>query len=158
MRRSSFAVAAAFVAVSASFLGGCAADNTLTGSIGTSHDLTFDDVTLRIFGDQQAIELKYLHALEGGGDDIVAKVVFDEPDGRVDLDEDIDLVGHNGVVERITAKNDPFPAMQSGTLTFTAADDQQFIRGHFNTTFENGRTLNGTFAATMTEASFDDAG
>ena len=136
---------------------GCADDNTLTGSIGTSHDLAFDDVTLRLLTDQNAYELKYLHALEGGGDDVVAKIVFDTPESGVALDDDIDLAANNGVVERITAKNDPFPTMQTGTFTFTAGgvDDGDVTRGQFNTTFDNGRTLNGTFATTLVHESFD---
>jgi hypothetical protein len=159
MRRARSFVVSAVVLASASFAGGCAEQTTLTGSIGTSHDLTFDDVTLRRLTDQQAFELKYLRALDGGGDDIVAKIVFDAPAGGVVLDEAIDLVEQNGVVERITARNDPFPPLQTGTLTFTAGgvDDGDDTRGRFNTTFDNGRTLNGTFAVPLAFASFDDA-
>lgn len=159
MRRPCTDVVIALALVSAALSGGCAEQTTLTGSIGSSHDLAFDDVTLRLFTDQGAYELKYLHALDGGGDDVVAKVVFDAPEGGVVLGDDIDLVGQNGVVERITAKNDPFPTMQTGTLTFTAGgvDDGDDTRGHFNTTFDNGRTLNGTFATTLQHASFDAA-
>jgi hypothetical protein len=159
MRSSRSCTAAALAVLVVSSASGCTDETTLTGSIASSHDLAFDDVTLRLFTDQRAYELKYLQGLEGGGDDVVAKIVFDEPEGGIALDTAIDLVAQNGVVERITAANDPFPSLQKGTLTFTTGgvDDGDDTRGRFNTTFDNGRTLNGTFAATLEHTSFDDA-
>jgi hypothetical protein len=141
---------------------GCAEDNTLTGSIGTSHDLDFDDVALRLLTDQAVLELRYLRALDTDGpvDDVVARVVCDVPDGGVVPDEPIDLIEHDGVVQRVTAANDPFPPLRQGSLTFTVGgvDDGDDTRGRFAATFDNGRTLNGTFATTLVHARFDDGG
>ena len=102
-------------------------------------------------------ELKYLRALEAGGDDIVARVVVDQPAGGVTPDEPIDLVAGNGRVDRVTAANDPFPDVQAGSLTILAGgvDDGDDTRGEFASTFENGKTLNGTFVAPLAFASFE---
>jgi hypothetical protein len=131
---------------------GCAEPNTLTGSIDQSHDLSFETVQLQLLTGQGAYELKYLKALEGGGDDTVAKVVFDQPEGGVVVDEELDLVALNGRVERITAANDPFPAvLQKANATFAAGgnDADEATSGSFAATFDNGKTLNGTFETTL---------
>jgi hypothetical protein len=140
-------------------LSACAEETTLTGSIGTSHDLVFDAVALRLFTDQRAFELRYMRDLGGGGQDVVTKIVFDVPDGGVVLGDDIDLLAHDGVVQRVTASNDPFPPLQRGTMTFLAGgiEDGDETSGRFATTFDNGRTLNGTFAAPLEAVRFDDA-
>jgi hypothetical protein len=145
------------VAVPCTLLGACAEPNTLTGSISSSHDLAFDDVELRLLTDQRAFELKYLKALDGGANDIVARVVVDEPDGGVAEGAAIDLGANAGRVDRVTAKNDPFPDLERGTLTFLsgATDDGAATTGEFATTFANGKTLNGTFSTALAFASFD---
>ena len=136
---------------------GCVEPNTLTGSITDSHDLTFDTVQLRLFTDQQAFELRYEKALESGDQDIVAKVVFDVPDGGLVLDAQIDVLAEAGRVERITAKNDPFPAVEDADITLTAGgvDDGAATTGTWGATFENGKTISGTFEATLEHASFE---
>lgn len=136
---------------------GCAEPNSLSGSIDSSHDLTFDAVGLRLFTDQQAYELKYTKLLDSGDTDVVAKVVFDVPSESVALGTAIDLLNTNGKVERITAANDPFPELESGSITFTAggADEGAATTGEFASTFTNGRTLNGTFDAELEFASFE---
>lgn len=139
-------VVCAFIALC--FGAGCAEPNTLTGSISSSHDLTFDQVQLTLLSGQGAYELKYLLALEGGGDDVVAKVVFDEPADGVSADAELDLLELNGKVERITAANDPFPAgLEKANATFTIASNKNGEQnvGSFASTFDNGKTLNGTF-------------
>lgn len=136
---------------------GCDEANSLTGSISESHSLIFDSVELRLFTDQQTYELRYLLALEGGDDqDIVAKIVVDVPEGGMTLDDDIDIPANDGQVERITAKNDPFPGIEKALLTFTAGgiDDGDDSVGNFATTFVNGKTLNGTFEVPLAHESF----
>jgi hypothetical protein len=107
---------------------GCEEPNSLKGSITDSHDLAFDTVRLRLFTDQQAYELRYEKALEGGAQDIVAKLVFDVPEGGIVLDKAIDLLPLGGQVERITAKNDPFPGVERADVTFTAGGVDDGLR------------------------------
>lgn len=148
-----------FCAAALSFcsLSGCAEPNTLTGSIDQSHDLTFDSVELRLLTGQSVYELRYLLALEGGGDDVVAKLVFDQPEGGIKVGEQLDLLTLGAKVERITAANDPFPAeLDKANATFTAggkeADEQ--TTGEFSSTFNNGKTLNGTFDVALEVVEF----
>jgi hypothetical protein len=146
------------LAVVGSALGaGCAEPNTLTGSITDSHDLSFDTVQLRLFTDQQAYELRYEKALESGDQDIVAKVVFDVPEGGVVLDEQFDVLAEDGRVERITAKNDPFPSVEDADFIFTAGgvEDGAATTGSWGATFDNGKTISGTFEAALEHASFE---
>lgn len=120
----------------------------MTGSIDQSHDLTFETVQLQLLTGQGAYELKYLKALEGGGDDTVAKVVFDQPEGGAVVDEELDLIALNGRVERITAANDPFPAtLTKANAVFAAGgnENDEATSGNFAATFDNGKTLNGSF-------------
>ena len=149
-------IAAAVVVVALGGVG-CAEPNSLSGSIDSSHDITFDAVGLRLFTDQQAYELKYTKLLDSGDTDVVAKVVFDVPAESVALGTAIDLLTVNGKVERVTAANDPFPDLETGSLTFTAggSDEGSTTTGEFASTFTNGRTLNGTFEAELEFASFE---
>ena len=155
MPRTRFIVA---LAVVGSALGaGCAEPNSLSGSITDSHDLSFDTVQLRLFTDQQAWELRYEKALDSGDQDIVAKVVFDVPEGGLVLDAPIDVLAEDGRIERITAKNDPFPSVEDADATFTAGgvEDGAATTGTWGATFDNGKTISGTFEATLEHASFE---
>lgn len=156
LRSSTFALVIVGSVVG-SALGGCAEPNSLTGSITDSHDLTFDTVQLRLFTDQQAFELRYEKALDSGDQDIVAKLVLDVPEGGVELDAQLDVLALNGRVERITAKNDPFPAVERADLTFTAGgvDDGDESVGTWGATFVNGKTISGTFETPLVHASFE---
>jgi hypothetical protein len=148
----------ALIVVVGSAIGtGCAEPNSLGGSITDSHDLSFDAVQLRLFTDQQAFELRYTKALDSGDQDIVAKVVFDVPEGGVVLDDQLDVLAEDGRVERITAKNDPFPSVEDADFTFTAGgvEDGALTMGSWGATFDNGKTIDGTFEATLEHASFE---
>jgi len=136
---------------------GCAEPNRLTGSITDSHDLSFDSVRLRLLTDQQAWELRYEKTLDSGDLDVVAKLVADVPGGGLVLDEQLDVLALNGRIERITAKNDPFPAVERADLTFTAGgvDDGDAAVGSWGATFENGKTISGTFETPLEHASFE---
>jgi hypothetical protein len=61
-------------------------------------------------------------------------------------------------IERVTASNDPFPdGLTEGAITFfAAAEVGETVTGDFSSTFNNGKTLNGTFDATLTSCSFED--
>ena len=153
---SRFPIVCAFASVLLATMG-CEEPNSLTGSITDSHDLAFDTVRLRLFTDQEAYELRYEKALEGGAQDIVAKVVFDVPAGGIVIDSAIDLLPLEGRVERITAKNDPFPGVERADVTFTAGgvDDGDDTTGAWGATFDNGKTISGTFEVTLEHASFE---
>lgn len=136
---------------------GCDEPNSLKGSITDSHDLSFDTVRLRLLTDQQAYELRYEKALERGDQDIVAKLVFDVPEGGVVLDDQFDVLVEDGRVERITARNDPFPSVEDADCTFTAGgvEDGAATTGTWGATFDNGKTIEGTFEAILEHASFE---
>jgi hypothetical protein len=137
----------------------CGGQNTLSGSIADSHDLSFESVRLRLLTDQQVWELRYLAPLEGGGEDIVAKVVVDVPADGWSPGSAIDLLAHNGRIERITARNDPFPEPERAELTFSqgGVDDGDDTAGGWGATFVNGKTVQGTFRAPLEHDRFDEA-
>lgn len=120
--------------------------NHLEGSISSNVSLDFDRTRLIRYA-SLSMQLEYLKALEGGGgDDVVAKLVFDTPEGGVKNGEPIDLVAEDGVVERIVAEGDAFPPMDTGQLTFDLGGNEPGpAQGSFAVTFDNGRTLNGNF-------------
>ncbi len=137
---------------------GCEEPNSLGGSITDSHDLSFDSVRLRLFTDQDAYELRYEKLLDSGDRDIVAKVIFDAPEGGITLDSAVDIIASDGNVERITAKNDPFPGVERGDFTFTGGgvDDGALSTGEWGATFDNGKTIEGTFEIELEHASFEN--
>jgi hypothetical protein len=121
--------------------------NHLEGSIDESHSLAFDTVKLQLLTSQARYEFRYEKTLEGGGIDVVAKLVFDQPAGGVVLNQAIDLITVDAVVQRVTVANDPFPDFRSGQVEFSAGainQDEQ-TTGTWTTTLENGKTLNGGF-------------
>ena len=125
--------------------------NDLWGSIDQSHDLSFDTVELRLLTGQSVYQLTYMKDLEASEtDDVVAKVVFDRPQDGIPLDEKIPFDG-DSIVERVTAANDPLPALREGSVTFHegGSEDQQHTVGEFAATFENGKTLNGNFDTSL---------
>jgi len=134
----------------------CAGPDTLTGSIDQSHSLAFDTVALRYFTDQDAYELKYTQALDSGDADVVAKVVFDAPEGGVVVDQEIALVAGEAQVERITSKNDPFPELDEGKISFSAGavEDGELSTGEFSALFVNGKSLQGTFSVVLEHIEF----
>lgn len=138
-------------------IAGCEGPNSLKGSITDSHDLSFDTVRLRLFTDQQAFELRYEKALDSGDQDIIAKVVFDVPEGGVVIDQPFDVLAEDGRVERITARNDPFPSVEDADFTFTAGgvEDGAATTGTWGATFDNGKTIDGAFEAVLEHASFE---
>ncbi len=136
--------------------------NFLDGSIKESHDLTFDAVELRFLTDQSVFQLSYFNSLDtedpSAGKDTVAKLTFNEPDGGAVVDKKIDLTADTAGarVERVTARNDPFPsAFTKGEVTFhTKPADKKTVDGDFAITFDNGKTLDGGFEAPLEDVSF----
>lgn len=133
----------------------CEGGNTLDGSISEVVDLTFDEVQMRRFS-SGAIQLDYLRAIEDTGTfDVVCKVVFDTPEGGIVVDEPIDIVANGGIIERVVAANETFPALDTANITFfTGGQDPGPVTGEFVSTFENGRTLNGTFETELEDVDF----
>jgi hypothetical protein len=129
--------------------------NYLEGSIDSNVSLDFDS-TRMIRYTSLAIQLEYIKALEGSETpDIVAKIVFDTPEGGIPQGEPIDLKGANAVVERIVAAGDNFPALDTGRITFDeGGNDPGPAVGSFACTFDNGRTLNGDFDVEMEDVDF----
>ena len=136
---------------------GCEEPNSLGGSITDSHDLSFDSVRLRLFTDQEAYELRYEKLLDSGDRDIVVKVIFDAPEGGITVGSAVDIVASDGNVERITAKNDPFPAVERADITFTSGgvEDVELSTGEWGATFDNGKTIEGAFEIELEHASFE---
>jgi hypothetical protein len=62
----------------------------------------------------------------------------------------------DGVVERITAADDPFPSqLETATVTFSStAVVGESAQGELAVTFANGTTLYGAFRTELTAASF----
>jgi hypothetical protein len=154
----------AAAAVACGLAAGCGPQpNSLEGSISESHDLHFDEVELRFFTDQSVYQLSYFNSLDKddptAGKDTVAKITFDEPEGGVKVDAEIDLKAdaEEARIERVTAKNDVFPTdFDKGVLTFhTKAEAKKTVSGEFAVTFNNGKTLDGTFETKLENASFD---
>jgi hypothetical protein len=134
--------------------------NYLEGSVGDSHNLTFNSVSLRYIPDQLVYQLAYFNSLESGGADTVAKITFNEPAGGAVANTPISLIAPEAgaTIERITAGDDAFPpTLREGQFTFF--DDPivgNVVSGEFASTFEeNGKTLNGGFKIELTECSFD---
>lgn len=133
--------------------------NFLDGSIKESHDLSFDSVEVRFYPEQATFEVAYFKQLAEDGStgvDTVAKLVFAQPEGGVVVDSVIALDPATDIMERITADDDPFPALSEGEVTFSAAATVgETTSGEFSTTFTNGKTLNGGFEGELRSCSFD---
>jgi hypothetical protein len=128
--------------------------NHLEGSISSNVSLEFDDTRLIRFP-SLALRLEYLKTLESGAEDIVARLVFDTPEGGIQAGERIDIAEHNGVVERVVAAGDGFPAFDTAHIIFDeGGNDPGPARGSFAVTFENGRTLNGKFDVELEDVDF----
>jgi hypothetical protein len=138
----------------AALLGCPAAPNSLEGSIDETMSLEFDRTEMRRLLDV-TIQLDYLKDLESGDFDIVAKVVFDTPSGGIVVDEAIDIIANNGIIERRASDNLDFPALEQATITFSAGGNEPGnAAGRFAATFDNGKTLGGTFDTEMTDVDF----
>ena len=129
--------------------------NSLDGSIGEVVDLTFDQVQMRQFT-SGTIQLDYLRSIEDTEDfDIVCKVVFDIPEGGINVDTPIDIPANNGRIERVVVAQYAFPEIYTANITFTSGGDAPGpVVGEFGATFEGGRTLEGTFDTDLEEIDF----
>jgi hypothetical protein len=143
---------AAPVLVMSLLCAGCEEEpNLLEGSVSQNFDLDFDDVRfVRINGD--TYQLEYLLTLESGGQNVICKIVFDEPEGGIPLETDVDIVANNGIIERIAGDGD-FPLPDSAIIRFfefnEPGDEPGFADGEFAITFEDGKTLNGNFEVAL---------
>jgi hypothetical protein len=146
------------VALALTLGSGCGKEpNHLEGSVESSHALDFTDVSLTLLTRQARFELRYDKALEGGGgNDVVVKLVFDQPAGGVVLNTNIDLTQADAVLDRVTVANDKLPDLRQGLVRFSqgAATDGEQTIGEFSTTLENGTTLNGGFDTALSVVDF----
>lgn len=129
-----------------SFLG-----NQLSGSVASQDDLQFDEVQARKFPGGE-IQIRYRRT-RNGGDEIVAQVSVLPPAEGIKYGEDIDLKTHSGAVNRVVQSGSDFPPLKSGQIRFDsgAVKSGEATRGRFNATFDNDKTLNGSFDATLEE-------
>ncbi|MBI5496542.1 MAG: hypothetical protein HY904_16085 [Deltaproteobacteria bacterium] len=127
-----------------SFLG-----NTLEGSVGSQQDLQFDEVEIRRFPGGE-IQVRYKRT-SGGNNEIVAQVTVQVPSEGITYGRDIDLTTHNGSVTRVIQDGTDYPPLKSGSIRFDSGgvNDGDATRGRFAATFDNDRTLNGTFDAKL---------
>ena len=119
--------------------------NSLDGSVTVS--LEFDRTRmLRGKEPTHTIQLEYIKDLDAG-EDVVAKIVFDTPDGGFDPDVEYDLKKNNAIVERVTKEKDNFGELTEGIIVFFEGGNANGKKavGRFAATFENGRTLRGNF-------------
>lgn len=125
--------------------------NSLSGSIATTHGLSFDTVTLRQL--DTAYVVAYLRTAKM---ETVARVVYDPRGMSVPIGQQLQLdFGQNGkpgnaAVSRATADGLTFPPAQSGTFVF---DNDPLgsgdVSGHFGVLFSGGQTLGGAFSAPL---------
>lgn len=134
---------------------GCVEEpNRLEGSIADTFDLRFDSTRL-IRYESLDIQLEYLRALEGGGEDIVLKLVFATPEGGIPQGTAFDLDPTRDVAQHIVAAEDDFPALERGKVTFEAGGNEPGpATGELALTFTNGKTLNGAFDTELEDVEF----
>ena len=137
-------------------LSGCpSGGDTLEGSMSESFDLAFDRTQLRRINGV-TIQLQYLRDIEGSTiPDVVCKIVFDTPAGGIPEGEAIDIITNNGIIERVAVGGEDFPAPELANITFDSGGNEPgAAAGSFASTFDNGKTLNGTFEADLEELEF----
>ena len=125
---------------------GCAGLDELDGSIKDQLSLAFDRI--EALGQQDALVINYRR----GEREIVAKIVVttddtDLTDKKLEGPEFLTRVA----LSRSVIKNDQFPEILSGELTFSAYSTRPGdpISGEFTITFKGGDGLAGRFKATV---------
>jgi hypothetical protein len=137
-------------------LGGCPeGGNTLEGSISESFDLTFDRTQLRRVNGV-TLQLDYLRDIEGSDiPDVICKIVVDTPEGGFPAGEPVSIIENNGIIERRAVGGEDFPALELANITFdVGGNDPGEAVGSFASTFDNGKTLNGTFETELEDVEF----
>ncbi|MEW5850136.1 MAG: hypothetical protein AB2A00_15205 [Myxococcota bacterium] len=128
--------------------------NQLSGSIASAEDLQFDEVDARKFPSGE-IQIRYKRN-RNGNNEIVAQVSVLPPAEGIRYGQDIDLPSNRGAVNRVVQSAADFPPLKSGSIRFDsgAVNSGDATRGRFNATFENDKTLNGTFDAQLEVVGF----
>ena len=137
-------------------LGGCPeGGNTLEGSISESFDLTFDRTQLRRVNGV-TLQLDYLRDIEDSEiPDVICKIVLDTPEGGFPAGEAVSIIENNGIIERRAVGGEDFPALELANITFDVGGNEPGeAAGSFASTFENGKTLNGTFDTELEDVDF----
>jgi len=128
--------------------------NSLEGSIDETMSLDFDRTEMRRY-DGVTIQLDYIKELESGDLDIIAKIVFDTPEGGIVVDEGIDILANNGIIERVASDGLDFPPLEQATITFSSGGTEAgAATGRFTATFDNGKTLGGNFDTELEDVEF----
>ncbi|MEZ4272562.1 MAG: hypothetical protein R3C68_14380 [Myxococcota bacterium] len=135
-------------------MGACAAPNSLSGSIGESFSLDFDQVQIRRQDDTVLVE--YLSFLNNGATEKVVKLVFEDTEllnlastKKVSGDQFLQHV----TVSRVANSGGDFPPIKTGRANFRKFKlaDGSRVDGDFEIVFEVGRTLSGTFDGSLQE-------
>lgn len=129
-------------------LAACAGDpeNTLDGSVGV--DLDFDRVSLRLIASD--LEIRYLRSVEGGDEEVTAKLVVDVSGVTLAADLEMALTPDNAVVDRVVKDGSTFPALEMGTLVVNDGGDVgEALDGRFGVAFVTGATLSGDFRGVL---------
>lgn len=125
-------------------------DNTLTGSIGQTHPLGFDTVTLRQIG--ASYRVTYLRGAQTVCGLIYTAPPATPPQPGQTITLDFKPSG-NAALTRATSDQLMFPAADSGTLTFDVdLSEGATVSGRFGVRFAGGQAMQGTFAAPLTRA------
>jgi hypothetical protein len=120
----------------------------LDGSIGQSLDLSYNDVSVRLIGDE--LEIRYLRDVEGGGEETTAKLVVELGDEKLAAGLEMILDADNAIVDRVVQDSSSFPEIEQGTLSIDEGGDVgETLAGEFGVTFTTGSTLFGDFSATL---------
>lgn len=121
---------------------------SLDGSIAQSLDLEYDDISIRLIG--QDLEIQYLRDVEGSVDEITAKLVVEDLGDKTLAGLHISLDADNASVGRSVRDGSTFPEIAGGTLSIDEGGDEgDRLTGEFGVEFITGATLNGDFSATL---------
>lgn len=132
-------------------VGGCGGgDNSLTGSIASSHALAFDSVLFRQVATSYVLQYT-------SGAQIPFKLIYTGAAPAVNQTVNLDFSATgNAAVTRATSDLLMFPAASGGTLTLgtdlTKVTEGSTVSGRFGVKFTSGQTVNGTFAAPFSKA------
>lgn len=136
------------LALAALLLCACDGDsaNFIDGSAASSYDMDFDDVRIRLFSTEVAVE--FVRTV-GVGEELPLKLTASFAEDPIVAGEPVDLHEPSGAVARITTDGTRLPELsdQESTITFDtwSTEAGATIEGTFKVDFDNGTGLNGAF-------------
>ncbi|MBI2892007.1 MAG: hypothetical protein HYY06_00535 [Deltaproteobacteria bacterium] len=137
--------------VLAALLWGCDGDSAsfIDGSAASSYDMDFDEVRIRLFSTEVAVE--YVRKA-GSGEELPLKLTVSFAEDPIAAGQPIDLHPPSGTVNRVpNSPQLPELSDQESTITFEtwSTEAGASIEGTFRVDFENGTGLNGAFSADL---------